>query len=104
MRHWDKVSGAMAGLTLLSGLDLLLWWAKTTSYSLNSEYFAVKMAFFTVVSLWIVLTKIWMRRALRHAQWPQIPPAAVRHGLRFDLLCLRVMSLCGLWLAHGSWV
>ncbi len=103
LRRWDKVSGAMAGLMLLSGLGLLLWWAKPTSYYLNSEFFAVKMAFFTVGSLWIVLTKIWMRRALRLAQWPQIPPASVRRGLRFDLLCLSVMSLCGLWLAHGSW-
>jgi len=50
----------MAGLMLLSGLGLLLWWAKPTSYYLNSEYFAVKMAFFTFGSLWIVLTKIWM--------------------------------------------
>lgn len=104
LRRWDKVSGAMAGLMLLSGLGLLLWWAKPTNYYLNSEYFAVKMAFFTVGSLWIVLTKIWMRRALRLAQWPQIPPASVRRGLRFDLLCLSVMSLCVLWLAHGSWV
>jgi uncharacterized membrane protein len=94
----------MTGLMLLSGLGLLLWWAKPTSYYLNSEFFAVKMAFFTVGSLWIVLTKIWMRRALRLAQWPQIPPVSVRRGLRFDLLCLSVMSLCGLWLAHGSWV
>jgi len=45
LRRWDKVSGAMAGLMLLSGLGLLLWWAKPTSYYLNSEYFAVKMAF-----------------------------------------------------------
>ena len=104
LRRWDKVSGAMAGLMLLSGLGLLLWWAKPTSKYLKSEYFAVKMAFFTVGSLWIVLTKIWMHRALRLAQWPQIPPASVRRGLRFDLLCLSVMSLCGLWLAHGSWV
>jgi uncharacterized membrane protein len=104
LRRWDKVSGAMAGLMLLSGLGLLLWFAKPTSYYLNSEFFAVKMVFFTVGSLWIVLTKIWMRRTLRLAQWPQIPPASVRRGLRFDLLCLSVMSLCGLWLAHGSWV
>ena len=47
LRRWDKVSGAMAGLMLLSGLGLLLWWAKPTSCYLNSEYFAVKMAFFS---------------------------------------------------------
>jgi uncharacterized membrane protein len=32
LRRWDKVSGAMAGLMLLSGWGLLLWWAKPTSY------------------------------------------------------------------------
>ncbi len=104
MRTWDKVSGAMSGVMLLSGLGMLLWWAKPTGYYLDSVWFAIKMAFFVVGSTWIVLTKIWMRRALRTAHWPQSAPDMVKRGLRFDLICLSVMTLCGLSLAHGSFV
>ena len=104
MRKWDKVSGAMSGVMLVSGIGMLIWWAKPTSHYLGSVWFAVKMGFFVVGSAWIVLTKIWMRRALRTSQWPQIPPASVRGGLRFDLVCLSVMTLCGFLLAHGSFV
>jgi len=46
MRKWDKVSGAMSGVMLLSGLGMLFWWAKPTSYYLGSTWFAIKMAFF----------------------------------------------------------
>jgi uncharacterized membrane protein len=102
MRNWDKVSGAMSGLMLPSGLGMLFWWAKPAADYLESEWFAVKMAFFVVGSAWIVLTKIWMRPALNASHWPQVPPALVRRGLRFDLVCLSVMTLCGLSLAHGS--
>jgi len=102
MRFWDKVSGAMSGLMLLSGLGMLLWWAKPTDYYTDSVWFLIKMVFFVVGSTWIVLTKIWMRRALRAAQWPQSAPGLVKGGLRFDLICLSVMTLCGLSLAHGS--
>ena len=104
MRKWDKVSGAMSGVMLLTGFGMLVWWAKPTSYYLGSVWFAVKMGFFVVGSAWIVLTKVWMRRALHAAQWPQMPPALVRRGLRFDLVCLSVMTLCGLLLAHGSFI
>jgi uncharacterized membrane protein len=104
MRTWDKVSGAMSGVMLLSGLGMLLWWAKPTGYYFDSAWFSVKMAFFVVGSAWIVLTKIWMRRALRTAHWPQSAPDMVKRGLRFDLICLSVMTLCGLSLAHGSFV
>jgi len=102
LRQWDKVSGAMSGVMLLSGFGMLVWWGKPTSDYLASNWFAVKMAFFGVGSAWIVLTKIWMRRVLRAAQWPQSAPDRVRRGLRFDLICLSVMTLCGLSLAHGS--
>ena len=102
MRKWDKVSGAMSGVMLLSGVGMLVWWAKPTSYYLGSIWFAIKMTFFVVGSTWIVLTKIWMRHALRTAQWPQSSSNLVRRGLRFDLICLSVMTLCGLSLAHGS--
>jgi uncharacterized membrane protein len=78
MRFWDKVSGSMSGLMLLSGLGMLLWWAKPTGYYLDSPWFAIKMAFFVVGSSWIVFTKIWMRRALREAQWPQSAPDMVK--------------------------
>ena len=104
IRKWDKVSGAMSGVMLLTGFGMLVWLAKPTSYYLGSDWFAVKMGFFVVGSVWIVLTKIWMRRALRTGQWPQIPPALVRRGLRFDLVVLSVMTLCGLLLAHGSFI
>lgn len=104
IRVWDKVSGAMSGVMLLSGLGMLLWWAKPTGYYLDSIWFSIKMAFFVVGSTWIVLTKIWMRRALRTAHWPLSAPDMVKRGLRFDLICLSVMTLCGLSLAHGSFV
>jgi uncharacterized membrane protein len=104
LRRWDKVSGAMSGVMLLSGFGMLFEWGKPTSYYLASPWFALKMAFFVVGSAWIVLTKIWMRRVLRAAQWPQSAPGQVRRGLRFDLICLSVMTLCGLSLAHGSLV
>ena len=104
IRFWDKVSGAMSGLMLLSGLGMLLWWAKPTDYYTDSVWFLIKMVFFVVGSTWIVLTKIWMRRALRAAQWPQSAPDMVKRGLRFDLICLSVMTLCGLSLSHGSFI
>ena len=104
MRFWDKVSGAMSGLMLLSGLGMLLWWAKPTDYYTDSVWFLIKMVFFVVGSTWIVLTKIWMRRALRAAQWPQSAPDMVKRGLRFHLICLSVMTLCGLSLSHGSFI
>jgi len=101
LRFWDKVSGATSGLMILSGLGMLLWWGKPTPYYLDSHWFFIKMAFLVVGSAWIVYTRRWMRRVLAVAQWPQSAPAAVRRGLRFDLICLSVMTACGLVLAHG---
>ena len=100
LRFWDKSSAAASGLMVLSGFGLLMW-AKPSAYYIDSPWFTVKMVFLLVGSVWIVYTRRWMRRTLSVAQWPARAPEGVRRGLRFDLICVSVMTACGLALTHG---
>jgi putative membrane protein len=98
-RRFDKLSAASAGVMLLTGVAMALWFAKPTAYYLHHSAFWAKMAIFVVASALIVWTKVFIRKATTHATLPV--PGAVRWILRLDFMGLLVMAGLGIVIAHG---
>lgn len=102
VRRFDKLSGAAAGIILLTGLSMLLWLAKPTSYYLTQPLFALKISIFVAASALIVLTKIEFKRAVSQAQVIWHVPRKVKVILITDLLGLFLMALLGYLVAHSA--
>jgi putative membrane protein len=99
--RFDKLSSATAGVMMLSGLVMLMWFAKPTAYYLVNLWFWLKMALFVLASALVVLSKIELRKALAHSQgsaWTVT--RKVRGILRFDFVGLWVLVVLGLVIAH----
>jgi uncharacterized membrane protein len=99
--RFDKLSSATAGVMMLSGLAMLMWFAKPTAYYLANEWFWLKMALFVLASSLVVLSKLELRKALSHSQgsaWTVT--RKVRGILRFDLVGLWVLVALGLSIAR----
>jgi uncharacterized membrane protein len=100
--RFDKLSSATAGVMMLSGLAMLLWFAKPTAYYLVNVWFWLKMSLYVLASSLVVLSKIELRKAaatLHGAAWPVT--TKVRRILRFDFVGLWVLVALGLSIAHA---
>jgi len=100
VRKFDKLSGAAAGIILLTGLAMLLWLAKPTSYYLSQPLFFFKISIFVIASGLIVLTKIAFKRALQAPETIWTAPRKVKIILTFDLIGLFAMATLGYLIAH----
>jgi uncharacterized membrane protein len=98
-RRFDKISAASAGVMLLTGLSMALWFAKPFAYYAGHPSFWLKMAVFIVASSLIVWTKVFIRKATTQPTSPV--PAAVRWVLRIDFAGLLMMAALGFVIAHG---
>lgn len=100
--RFDKLSGIAAALLLVSGLSMLYWFAKPTSYYLNSPLFQIKIAIFVIASVLIIFTKIYLKKSkAAEASVSHEVPAHVRFILRFDFVGLLALTSLGYLLARG---
>jgi putative membrane protein len=98
----DKLSGAAAGVMMLSGVAMLLWLAKPTSYYLQNPYFLLKIFIFVLASSLVVVSKIFLRRAFKASHSTLIVvPKHIQWILRFDLLGLLIMAGLGGLVTRG---
>jgi putative membrane protein len=102
LRRFDKLSGAAAGVILLTGLAMLLWLAKPTGYYLSQPLFLLKISIFVIASSLIVLTKIAFKRALASAEALWTAPRKVKLILAIDLSGLVMMAVLGYLVAHSK--
>lgn len=102
IRRFDKLSGAAAGVILLTGLAMLLWLAKPTIYYLTQSLFIFKISIFVVASSLIVLTKIAFKQALASTEAIWAVPSKVKIILTIDLIGLLVMAVLGYLVAHQT--
>jgi uncharacterized membrane protein len=97
--RFDKLSAASAGIMLLSGLTMLFWVAKPSTYYFALPAFWLKIAIFVVASALIVWTKTFIRHAKTQNSSPI--PNAIRWIMRFDFLGLLAMISLGIIVAHA---
>lgn len=100
VRRFDKLSGAAAGIILLTGLAMLLWLSKPTGYYAAQPKFWLKISIFIVASGLIVLTKIAFKRALTKDAGAWAVPRGVKAILIFDFWELLAMAVWGYLIAH----
>jgi len=102
VRMFDKLSAAMAGLLILSGLAMLFWFAKPTYIYTANPLFWLKMVLFVVASALIIWTKKDLRAAAASGVDRWIPPLRVRAILGFDFIGLFILVALGRTLATGT--
>ncbi len=100
--RFDKLSAAAAGLMLLSGASMALWFAKPTAFYINNPWFWLKLSIFTAASALVILSKFRLRAAAQVTGgkgW--IVTNQVRWILRIDFVGIVVMLFLGVLIARG---
>lgn len=101
----DRVSGAAAGLMIVSGIGMLNLSPKGFSFYGGNALFWVKIALLVIASIFIIRTKIFFRSSLNLRQSGETNiPSSIRGILAFDLVSLLAMVTLGVLLAGGSMV
>lgn len=101
----DRVSGATAGLMIVSGIGMLYLSPKGFPYYGGNALFWVKIALLVIASIFIIRTKIFFRNSLNLQQSGVTNiPNSIRGILAFDLVSLLAMATLGVLLAGGSMV
>jgi uncharacterized membrane protein len=101
-RTADRVSGAMAGLMVVSGLGMLYLNPRGYSFYACNGLFWLKIALLVVASFFIIRTKIFFKSFPDSQQSGEFKvPASIRSILAFDLFSLFAMAVLGLFIAKG---
>jgi uncharacterized membrane protein len=101
----DRVSGAAAGLMIVSGIGMLYLSPKGFPFYGGNALFWVKIALLVIASIFIIRTKIFFRNSLNLRQSGQTKiPSSIRGILVFDLASLLAMVTLGVLIAGGSMV
>jgi uncharacterized membrane protein len=101
----DRVSGATAGLMIVSGIGMLYLSPKGLSFYGGNGLFWLKIALLIVASVFIIRTKIFFRdpanaQGTRDAK----VPSSIKSILAFDLMSLLAMAALGAHIVRGSMV
>lgn len=98
----DKVSGAAAGLMVLSGFGLLYVSPKGAPYYFGHILFWVKMALLVIATLLILRTKVFFRKhGIQKSTKIVSAPGFLIPTLRFDAISLLAMVLLAVLFANG---
>jgi uncharacterized membrane protein len=101
----DRVSGATAGLMIVSGIGMLYLSPKGYSFYSGNGLFWLKIALLIVASVFIVRTKIFFRNSANSQQIGGINvPGAIKGILAFDLMSLFAMAALGALIVKGTMV
>jgi uncharacterized membrane protein len=97
--RFDKLSAAAAGMMLLTGAAMALWFAKPTAYYVNNPWFWFKLSIFFVASALVIVSKRAAARATGGKDWAVTQQ--VRWILRIDFLGILAMLALGVLIARG---
>jgi putative membrane protein len=104
-RAADRVSGATAGLMIVSGIGMLYLSPKGYSFYSGNGLFWLKITLLIVASVFIVRTKIFFRNPINSQQIGGINvPGAIKGILVFDLMSLFAMAALGVLIVKGTMV
>jgi uncharacterized membrane protein len=102
-RAADRVSGAMAGLMVVSGIGMLYLSPKGYSFYGSNALFWLKIAILVVASLFIIRTKIFFKSFPDSQQSGGFKaPGSIRSILAFDLFSLSAMAVLGVLIVKGT--
>jgi uncharacterized membrane protein len=101
----DRVSGATAGLMIVSGMGMLYLSPKGYSFYGGNALFWLKIALLIVASVFIIRTKIFFRDpANAQGNGDAKVPSSIKSILAFDLMSLFAMAALGALIVRGSMV
>jgi uncharacterized membrane protein len=99
----DRVSGATAGLMIVSGIGMLYLSAKGFSFYGGNGLFWLKIALLFVASVFIIRTKIFFRDPANAQGDREVRvPSSIKNILAFDLMSLLAMAVLGALIVKGS--
>lgn len=98
----DKVSGASAGLMVITGGTLIYISAKGVSFYFLNSLFWLKIGVLIIATLLILKTKIFFRKhGVANSKIAVQVPKLIQSIMRFDAISLLVMALCAVSLVNG---
>jgi uncharacterized membrane protein len=101
----DRVSGATAGLMIVSGMGMLFLSPKGYSFYGGNALFWLKIALLIVASVFIIRTKIFFRDPANAQGSGDVKvPSSIKSILAFDLMSLLAMAALGALIVRGSMV
>jgi putative membrane protein len=101
-RTADRVSGAAAGVVVLTGVGLLYLSAKGSAFYTANTFFWVKIAVLVIASALIVRTKIFFRENAKRTDADAVEvPRSIVGILKFDLASLVLMAYLGVLIVNG---
>jgi uncharacterized membrane protein len=101
----DRVSGATAGLMIVSGMGMLYLSPKGYSFYGGNALFWLKIALLIVASVFIIRTKIFFRDPANAQGSGDVKvPSSIKGILAFALVSLFAMAALGALIVRGSMV
>ena len=101
-RTADRVSGAAAGIIVLTGLAMIYGSPKGAGFYTSNPSLWIKVAVLVIASALIVRTKVFFRSAVNVPQSATIDvPAMIPSFLKVDLASLVVMTYLGVLVSYG---
>lgn len=101
-RTADRVSGAAAGVIVLTGIAMIYGSPKGAGFYTSNPSLWIKVAILVVASVLIVRTKVFFRSAAKIQPNGAVDvPAVIPSILKVDLLSLVVMTYLGVLVAYG---
>lgn len=101
-RTSDQVSGAAAGVVVLTGICLLYLSPKGSAFYTANSFFWLKIGVLVVASALIVRTKIFFREHAKLAESSAVEvPRSVVSILKLDLASLVLMAYLGVLIVNG---
>jgi putative membrane protein len=98
----DQVSGAAAGVIVLTGIGLLYLSPKGSAFYTANSFFWLKIAVLVVASALIVRTKIFFREQAKRTEFDAVEvPRSIVGILKFDLASLVLMAYLGVLIVNG---
>jgi uncharacterized membrane protein len=101
----DRVSGATAGLMIVSGIGMLYLSPKGYSFYGGNGLFWLKITLLIVASVFIIRTKIFFRDPANVQGNSEIKvPSSIKSILAFDLMSLFAMAALGALIVKGTMI
>lgn len=98
----DRVSGAAAGMIVVTGIALIYLSPKGSEHYTTNLSFWIKMTILVLASALIIKTKLYLKAKAKLPGQERIAvPAAITGILRFDFASLIAMTFLGVLVAYG---
>lgn len=98
----DRASGAAAAVVVVTGLGLLYFSAKGSSFYTSNGLFWLKLFLLLLASALIIRTKLFFRKQAKAASSTNVEvPATISKVLKFDLASLVVITYLAVLVVNG---